>query len=198
MLIILLLRSCRKVRSKRSRNSSALCSQRPNYLRCLQCVNLLDWRFCFPDLIPIQYNKYKVHLIQSKIPDGSSTTVYRCGPMIDLCLGPHVPHTGKIKAFMVTKVRSAYGSLCGCNILRRVPPLISLVTPIMTHSKEYMGSLFLIRSSSAIIRHSLLRPRSGTTERLAWNKTFSFSIISARAAASFFLTARVSIIPFWI
>lgn len=52
-----------------------------------------------------QYNKYKTHLIQSKIPDGTSTTVYRCGPMVDLCAGPHIPHTGKIKAFMVTKVR---------------------------------------------------------------------------------------------
>lgn len=51
-----------------------------------------------------QYNKYKVHFIQTKVPDGTSTTVYRCGPMIDLCLGPHVPHTGRIKAFMVTKV----------------------------------------------------------------------------------------------
>lgn len=51
-----------------------------------------------------QYNKYKTQLIQSKIPDGTSTTVYRCGPMIDLCIGPHIPHTGRIKAFMVTKV----------------------------------------------------------------------------------------------
>jgi threonyl-tRNA synthetase len=24
--------------------------------------------------------------------------------MVDLCIGPHIPHTGKIKAFMVTKV----------------------------------------------------------------------------------------------
>lgn len=51
-----------------------------------------------------QYNKYKQYLIETKIPDGTSTTVYRCGPMIDLCIGPHIPHTGKIKAFMVTKV----------------------------------------------------------------------------------------------
>jgi threonyl-tRNA synthetase len=50
------------------------------------------------------YNKYKKHIIETKIPDGTSTTVYRCGPMIDLCVGPHIPHTGKIKAFMVTKV----------------------------------------------------------------------------------------------
>jgi threonyl-tRNA synthetase len=51
-----------------------------------------------------QYNRYKKYLIETKIPDGTSTTVYRCGPMVDLCVGPHIPHTGKIKAFMVTKV----------------------------------------------------------------------------------------------
>jgi len=28
----------------------------------------------------------------------------RCGPLIDLCRGPHVRHTGKIKAMHVTKV----------------------------------------------------------------------------------------------
>ncbi|KAF7291113.1 AA-TRNA-LIGASE-II domain-containing protein [Mycena indigotica] len=54
------------------------------------------------------YNKYKQYLIQTKVPDGSSTTVYRCGPMIDLCVGPHIPHTGRIKAMMVTKNSSSY------------------------------------------------------------------------------------------
>lgn len=52
-----------------------------------------------------KYNKYKQHYIQDKIPDGTSSTVYRCGPLIDLCLGPHVPHTGRIKSLAVTKVR---------------------------------------------------------------------------------------------
>jgi threonyl-tRNA synthetase len=51
-----------------------------------------------------KYSKYKVHFIKDKIPDGGSTTVYRCGPLIDLCTGPHIPHTGKIKAFAVMKV----------------------------------------------------------------------------------------------
>ncbi|GFZ46394.1 Threonine--tRNA ligase [Saitozyma sp. JCM 24511] len=44
------------------------------------------------------YNKYKQHYINDKVPDGTSSTVYRCGPLIDLCLGPHVPHTGRIKS----------------------------------------------------------------------------------------------------
>ncbi|KAI0267261.1 hypothetical protein BC834DRAFT_923529 [Gloeopeniophorella convolvens] len=54
------------------------------------------------------YNKYKKYLIETKVPDGTSTTVYRCGPMVDLCVGPHIPHTGKIKAFMITKNSASY------------------------------------------------------------------------------------------
>ncbi|KAJ7216642.1 hypothetical protein GGX14DRAFT_518303 [Mycena pura] len=54
------------------------------------------------------YNKYKKYLIETKVPDGTSTTVYRCGPMIDLCVGPHIPHTGKIKAMMIIKNSSSY------------------------------------------------------------------------------------------
>ena len=66
---------------------------------------------------PFQYNKYKKHIIETKIPDGTSTTVYRCGPMIDLCIGPHIPHTGKIKAFMVTKVRPQVRGWTGMRVL---------------------------------------------------------------------------------
>ncbi|KAJ1562579.1 threonyl-tRNA synthetase [Nowakowskiella sp. JEL0078] len=52
-------------------------------------------------------NKYKVHFINDKV-DKDGSTVYRCGPLIDLCRGPHVPHTGRIKAFKVTKNSASY------------------------------------------------------------------------------------------
>ncbi len=52
-------------------------------------------------------NPFKVQLIATKIPEGGYTTAYRCGPLIDLCRGPHVPTTGAIKAFEVTKHSSA-------------------------------------------------------------------------------------------
>ncbi|ORZ21236.1 hypothetical protein BCR42DRAFT_459239 [Absidia repens] len=55
-----------------------------------------------------KHNPYKVHIINDKIPDGTSTTVYRCGPLIDLCRGPHVPHTGRVKAMSVTKNSASY------------------------------------------------------------------------------------------
>lgn len=54
------------------------------------------------------YNKYKQHIINDKIKDGEKTTVYKCGPLIDLCRGPHVPNTGRIKAFEVMKNSASY------------------------------------------------------------------------------------------
>ncbi|ORX45488.1 threonyl-tRNA synthetase [Hesseltinella vesiculosa] len=53
-------------------------------------------------------NPYKIHIINDKIPDGSKTTVYRNGPLIDLCRGPHVPDTSYIKAMMITKNSASY------------------------------------------------------------------------------------------
>lgn len=54
------------------------------------------------------YNPFKVQLIASKIPDGGKVTAYRNGDLIDLCTGPHVPNTGRVKAFKVMKNSSAY------------------------------------------------------------------------------------------
>lgn len=49
------------------------------------------------------YNQFKVRILNEKV-DTPTTTVYRCGPLIDLCRGPHVRHTGKVKALALTKV----------------------------------------------------------------------------------------------
>lgn len=54
-----------------------------------------------------KYNEFKVRILNEKV-DTPTTTVYRCGPLIDLCRGPHVRHTGKIKAHQITKVGSAF------------------------------------------------------------------------------------------
>jgi alanyl-tRNA synthetase len=53
-------------------------------------------------------NPFKTTILQTKVPDGSRTTVYRCGDLIDLCRGPHLPHTGKIKAFAATRHSAAH------------------------------------------------------------------------------------------
>ncbi|CAH1997179.1 unnamed protein product [Acanthoscelides obtectus] len=54
-----------------------------------------------------KYNPFKVRILNEKV-DTPTTTVYRCGPLIDLCRGPHVRHTGKVKALKVTKSSSTY------------------------------------------------------------------------------------------
>lgn len=59
------------------------------------------------------YSKYKMHYIENKLPPEGST-VYKNGTLVDLCLGPHIQNTGKIKAFQITKVSgllitSSYG-----------------------------------------------------------------------------------------
>ena len=43
-----------------------------------------------------------------QVPDGAQCTAYRCGDLIDLCRGPHVPDTSRVKAFSVMKNSSAY------------------------------------------------------------------------------------------
>ena len=55
-----------------------------------------------------KHNPFKLAFITAKIPDASATTVYRCGNLIDLCTGPHVPSTGKIKAVKLTNASNSY------------------------------------------------------------------------------------------
>lgn len=51
--------------------------------------------------------KYKAELIES-IPEGETISLYRQGDFIDLCRGPHVPSTGKLKVHKLMKVAGAY------------------------------------------------------------------------------------------
>jgi threonyl-tRNA synthetase len=51
--------------------------------------------------------KYKAEIIES-IPQGEDVSLYREGGFEDLCRGPHVPSTGKLKHFKLMKVAGAY------------------------------------------------------------------------------------------
>ncbi|MBP9764044.1 MAG: threonine--tRNA ligase [Gammaproteobacteria bacterium] len=50
---------------------------------------------------------YKVEIIQD-IPGDEPLSFYQQGDFIDLCRGPHVPNTGKIKVFKLMKIAGAY------------------------------------------------------------------------------------------
>ncbi|MCB2167164.1 MAG: threonine--tRNA ligase [Deltaproteobacteria bacterium] len=53
-----------------------------------------------------QDEPYKLEMIQD-LPDGT-ISLYRQEEFVDLCRGPHVPHTGFVKAFKLMKVSGAY------------------------------------------------------------------------------------------
>lgn len=80
-------------------------------------------------------NPFKVQLITNKVPDGALTSCYRCGPLIDLCRGPHIPSTGMAKAFKVTKNSSAYW--LGDQKLDSLQRLYGIAFPTEKLMKEY-------------------------------------------------------------
>lgn len=53
-------------------------------------------------------NPYKIELIQEFHEEKQPISAYRQGNFIDLCRGPHIPSTGAIKAFKLTKISAAY------------------------------------------------------------------------------------------
>jgi threonyl-tRNA synthetase len=56
----------------------------------------------------MKHNPYKIAIINSKVPDGENCTLYKCGPFIDLCRGPHLPNTGYVQAIKLKNVSSSY------------------------------------------------------------------------------------------
>jgi threonyl-tRNA synthetase len=50
----------------------------------------------------------KVHFIEKFTQPGEEISLYRNGGFVDFCRGPHVPSTGRVKAFKVTSVAGAY------------------------------------------------------------------------------------------
>jgi threonyl-tRNA synthetase len=51
--------------------------------------------------------KYKAEIIQD-LPEDEEITIYRQGDWMDLCRGPHVPDTGRLGEFKLTKLAGAY------------------------------------------------------------------------------------------
>ncbi len=74
--------------------------------------NLPIERFTLPRseaiaLMSKYHENYKVELIQD-LPEGETISFYKQGDFIDLCKGPHLPSTGKIKAFKLLSITGAY------------------------------------------------------------------------------------------
>lgn len=51
--------------------------------------------------------EYKVRIIR-ELPEDEEISIYRQGDWMDLCRGPHVPSTGRLGAYKLTKLAGAY------------------------------------------------------------------------------------------
>eukprot|EP00882_Tetradesmus_deserticola_P007840 GHRQ01008252.1.p1 GENE.GHRQ01008252.1~~GHRQ01008252.1.p1 ORF type:complete len:406 (+),score=191.43 GHRQ01008252.1:88-1305(+) len=58
-------------------------------------------------LAMFQENKFKIEIING-LPEDATISLYRVGPMVDLCHGPHLPSTAFLKAAAVTNVSRAF------------------------------------------------------------------------------------------
>ncbi|TVU33818.1 hypothetical protein EJB05_15627, partial [Eragrostis curvula] len=53
------------------------------------------------------FERIEVEIIK-ELPEDKTITVYRCGPLVDLCRGPHIPNTSFVKAFSCLNASSSY------------------------------------------------------------------------------------------
>ncbi|XP_063173070.1 threonine--tRNA ligase 1, cytoplasmic-like [Candoia aspera] len=58
---------------------------------------------CREDLMELfKHNRFKLEIIKQRVKSRTAT-VYRCGTLVDLCQGPHLRHSGEIRALKLTK-----------------------------------------------------------------------------------------------
>ena len=50
----------------------------------------------------------KIHFVERFTHEGEAISLYRNGAFVDFCRGPHVPSTGRVKAFKVMSLSGAY------------------------------------------------------------------------------------------
>ncbi|PSR84853.1 Threonine--tRNA ligase [Actinidia chinensis var. chinensis] len=83
-------------------------------------------------------NKFKIEII-NELPEDKTITVYRCGPLVDLCRGPHIPNTSFVKAFACLKASSAYWR--GNKDRESLQRVYGISYPDQKRLKEYIARL---------------------------------------------------------
>ncbi|CAO2814061.1 unnamed protein product [Amaranthus hypochondriacus] len=83
-------------------------------------------------------NRFKIEIIND-LPEDKTITVYRCGPLVDLCRGPHIPNTSFAKAFCCLKASSAYWR--GDKNRESLQRVYGISYPDSKRLKEYLKNL---------------------------------------------------------
>jgi len=78
------------------------------FIRCTVRDKDADEQFARYRAIDGGHNRFKREIVEDIERRGEPITLYRDGEFIDLCRGPHVPHTGWLKHVKLTSVSGAY------------------------------------------------------------------------------------------
>lgn len=81
---------------------------------------------------------YKTELIKD-LGAAETISIYSLGDFVDLCRGPHIPHTGKIKAFKLMKLAGAYWRGDSDNVM--LTRIYGTCFPSKKELKEYLEML---------------------------------------------------------
>ncbi|HPT72646.1 MAG TPA: threonine--tRNA ligase, partial [Candidatus Cloacimonadota bacterium] len=81
---------------------------------------------------------YKVEILR-EIPEGETLTIYTNGNFTDLCRGPHIENTGKIKAFKLLKTSGAYWR--GDERNKMLKRIYGISFPTSKELKQYLSDL---------------------------------------------------------
>ncbi len=84
-----------------------------------------------------KHEPYKIEMIDDL--GDEQVTIYKSGEFLDLCKGPHVPSTGYIKAFKLTKLAGAYWRGKAEN--RQLQRVYGVAFPTKDELKDYMKLL---------------------------------------------------------
>lgn len=78
------------------------------FVRCRSSYDEADEYYARYKAIDGGHNHFKAELVDGIRARGEDLTFYKHGEFIDLCRGPHVPHTGWLKHVKLTKVAGSY------------------------------------------------------------------------------------------
>jgi threonyl-tRNA synthetase len=105
-------------------------------------------------LAAFSHNPFKEELI-SELPDDVEMSAYRQGEFFDLCRGPHLPSTGKVKALKVMKTSGAYWRGDAKN--QQLTRIYGITYPDRAQLKEYLQKLEEAKKRD----HKVIGPRLG-------------------------------------
>ena len=127
--------------------------------------------------------KYKVELIKD-LPEDAEISFYKQGSFTDLCRGPHLPSTGKIKAFKLTSIAGAYWRGNEKN------KMLTRIYGTAFAKKEEMDAYFTMLEEAKKRDHTKLGKELGLFALLNEGKGFPFFLPKG-------MTLKNTLIDYW-